>query len=177
MQRKSRAVHVTAKAMSGRPWSGVRLSGLAGVGEMARDQGLVWRQERPVCGRAGRGSISWAVTCMPACLHVGSAVGTEAGRPLLPAPLALAAVDETGAGQVQGPHRSSPGRDEVGGRHRRPAPVPSGWGNYFRTGNAADKFIELDRYVAWRLKRLLIKKQGPQPTRRTGGALDPDLVP
>ena len=35
-----------------------------------------------------------------------------------------------------------------------------GWGNYFRTGNAADKFVELDRYVAWRLKRLLIKKRG-----------------
>ena len=35
-----------------------------------------------------------------------------------------------------------------------------GWGNYFRTGNAADKFTQLDRYVAWRLKRLLIKKRG-----------------
>jgi len=35
-----------------------------------------------------------------------------------------------------------------------------GWGNYFRTGNAADKFVTLDRYVAWRLKRLLIKKRG-----------------
>jgi RNA-directed DNA polymerase len=35
-----------------------------------------------------------------------------------------------------------------------------GWGNYFRTGNAADKFVELDRHVAWRLKRLLIKKRG-----------------
>lgn len=35
-----------------------------------------------------------------------------------------------------------------------------GWGNYFRTGNAADKFVQLDRYVAWRLKRLLIKKRG-----------------
>ncbi len=35
-----------------------------------------------------------------------------------------------------------------------------GWGNYFRTGNASDKFTELDRYVAWRLKRLLIKKRG-----------------
>jgi len=30
-----------------------------------------------------------------------------------------------------------------------------GWGNYFRTGNAAKKFRQLDRYVAWRLKRLL----------------------
>lgn len=35
-----------------------------------------------------------------------------------------------------------------------------GWGNYFRTGNAGDKFVSLDRYVAWRLKRLLIKKRG-----------------
>ena len=35
-----------------------------------------------------------------------------------------------------------------------------GWGNYFRTGNASDKFVSLDRHVAWRLKRLLIKKRG-----------------
>ena len=35
-----------------------------------------------------------------------------------------------------------------------------GWGNYFRTGNASDRFRQLDRYVAWRLKRLLIKKRG-----------------
>jgi RNA-directed DNA polymerase len=34
-----------------------------------------------------------------------------------------------------------------------------GWGNYFRTGNAADKFRQMDRYVGWRLKRLLIKKR------------------
>ena len=39
-------------------------------------------------------------------------------------------------------------------------PVLRGWGNYFRTGNAADKFDEVDRYVAWRLKRLLIKRKG-----------------
>ena len=35
-----------------------------------------------------------------------------------------------------------------------------GWGNYFRTGNAADKFVSMDRYVAWRLRRLLVKKRG-----------------
>ena len=35
-----------------------------------------------------------------------------------------------------------------------------GWGNYFRTGNAADRFVTMDRYVTWRLKRLLIKKRG-----------------
>jgi len=35
-----------------------------------------------------------------------------------------------------------------------------GWGNYFRTGNSADKFVTMDRYVAWRLKRLLVKQRG-----------------
>ncbi|MCA1680410.1 MAG: group II intron reverse transcriptase/maturase [Actinobacteria bacterium] len=35
-----------------------------------------------------------------------------------------------------------------------------GWGNYFRTGNAADKFRQIDRYVAWRLQRLLVKRKG-----------------
>lgn len=39
-------------------------------------------------------------------------------------------------------------------------PILRGWGNYFRTGNAADKFRQVDRYVVWRLKRLLIKKRG-----------------
>jgi RNA-directed DNA polymerase len=44
-----------------------------------------------------------------------------------------------------------------------------GWGNYFRTGNAADKFVTLDRYVAWRLKRLLIKKRGRNLRRGQAG--------
>jgi RNA-directed DNA polymerase len=35
-----------------------------------------------------------------------------------------------------------------------------GWGNFFRTGNATNKFVTMDRFVAWRLKRLLIKKRG-----------------
>jgi len=35
-----------------------------------------------------------------------------------------------------------------------------GWGNYFRTGNAAKKFVDIDRHVAWRLRRLLVKKRG-----------------
>jgi len=35
-----------------------------------------------------------------------------------------------------------------------------GWGNYFRTGNSAAKFVSMDRHVVWRLKRLLIKKRG-----------------
>ena len=35
-----------------------------------------------------------------------------------------------------------------------------GWGNYFRTGNAHQKFVQIDRHVVWRLKRLLIKQRG-----------------
>jgi RNA-directed DNA polymerase len=35
-----------------------------------------------------------------------------------------------------------------------------GWGGYFRTGNSSIKFRMLDRYVEWRLFRLLIKKRG-----------------
>jgi RNA-directed DNA polymerase len=31
-----------------------------------------------------------------------------------------------------------------------------GWGNYFRTGNAGRKFVQVDKYVVWRLKRFLI---------------------
>ena len=34
------------------------------------------------------------------------------------------------------------------------------WGNYFSNGNAAYKFVEMDRYVAWRLHRLLVKQRG-----------------
>jgi len=40
------------------------------------------------------------------------------------------------------------------------SPILRGWGNYFRTGNAAKKFRQVDRYVVWRLRRLLIRKRG-----------------
>ena len=39
-------------------------------------------------------------------------------------------------------------------------PVLRGWGAYFRTGNAAIKFGQVDDYVAWRLKRVLLKRHG-----------------
>ena len=39
-------------------------------------------------------------------------------------------------------------------------PILRGWGNYFRTGNAGDKFRQIDSFVVRRLKRLLIKKRG-----------------
>ena len=39
-------------------------------------------------------------------------------------------------------------------------PVLRGWGNYFRTGNAANQLISLDRYVGRRLKRLRVQRAG-----------------
>jgi RNA-directed DNA polymerase len=39
-------------------------------------------------------------------------------------------------------------------------PILRGWGNYFRTGNAADKFRQIDWYVTRRLFRLMVKKRG-----------------
>lgn len=57
------------------------------------------------------------------------------------------------------------GRNRVGVRDIRTVieelnPILRGWGNYFRTGNAANKFTQVDDYVVWRLRRLVIKKRG-----------------
>jgi group II intron reverse transcriptase/maturase len=41
-------------------------------------------------------------------------------------------------------------------------PVLRGWGQYFRTGNAATKFIQIDGYVEERLRGLLLKRAGPR---------------
>jgi RNA-directed DNA polymerase len=37
-------------------------------------------------------------------------------------------------------------------------PILRGWGNYFRTGNATSRFIQVDHYAAWRLKRMLVRR-------------------
>jgi len=39
-------------------------------------------------------------------------------------------------------------------------PILRGWGNYFRTGNAATKFRQIDWYVVGRLRGLQVKKRG-----------------
>jgi group II intron reverse transcriptase/maturase len=39
-------------------------------------------------------------------------------------------------------------------------PVLRGWGNYFRTGNAAKKFNQVDGYVLRRLRDFLVKRKG-----------------
>ncbi len=61
--------------------------------------------------------------------------------------------------------RDRTGRNRVGVKDIREViadlnPLLRGWGNYFRTGNAADKFRQADDYVVFRLRRLMIKKRG-----------------
>ena len=52
-------------------------------------------------------------------------------------------------------------------------PVLRGWGQYFRTGNAATKFIQMDRYVEDRLRALLVQRAGPgsAPVGRPSGVV------
>jgi RNA-directed DNA polymerase len=61
--------------------------------------------------------------------------------------------------------RERTGRNRTGVRDIRDViadlnPILRGWGNYFRTGNAAAKFGQADSYVVFRLRRLMIKKRG-----------------
>jgi Group II intron, maturase-specific domain len=41
-------------------------------------------------------------------------------------------------------------------------PILRGWGNYFRTGNAADKFRQIDWYVMGRLRRFVERDLGTE---------------
>ena len=54
-------------------------------------------------------------------------------------------------------------------------PVLRGWGAYFRTGNAAVKFGQVDTYVAWRLKRLRMQRQGRQLRQGQAAQWTPDF--
>jgi RNA-directed DNA polymerase len=60
--------------------------------------------------------------------------------------------------------RDRTGRNRVGRDIREVIadlnPVLRGWGNYFRTGNAAAKFRQADDYVVHKLRSLMIKKRG-----------------
>ena len=87
-------------------------------------------------------------------------MGTRTPTGVLPAAVAVSprhASDSPAREGVYDPQRVSPGpaRDLA-----QLNPALRGWGTYFRTGNAAIKFGQVDDYVAWRLKRLLVKRHG-----------------
>ena len=54
-------------------------------------------------------------------------------------------------------------------------PVLRGWGAYFRTGNAARHFGQVDAHVVWRLKRLLVKRHGRNLRRGQAAPWTPDF--
>jgi len=67
--------------------------------------------------------------------------------------------------RLRGKIRDRTGRNRVGVRDVRFLieelnPLLRGWGNYFRTGNAAEKFRQVDDYVVWRLRSLMVRKRG-----------------
>jgi RNA-directed DNA polymerase len=71
---------------------------------------------------------------------------------------------QTAMARLRAKVRERTGRHRVGADIRDVIavlnPILRGWGNYFRTGNAADKFRQIDSYVRWRLFRLMVKKRG-----------------
>jgi len=71
---------------------------------------------------------------------------------------------QTAMARVRAKVRDRTGRNRVGLDIRDVIadlnPILRGWGNYFRTGNAARKFRQIDRYVVRRLFRLMVKKRG-----------------
>lgn len=60
--------------------------------------------------------------------------------------------------ELTGSHRN--GVKDVRRLVRDLNPVLHGWGNYFKTGNAAKKFNEVDSYVWRRLKRFQVRRKG-----------------
>ena len=66
--------------------------------------------------------------------------------------------------RVRGKIKAKTGRGRAGQDIREVIadlnPILRGWGNYFRTGNAAQKFNQIDRYVLRRLSDLMRKRYG-----------------
>jgi hypothetical protein len=58
---------------------------------------------------------------------------------------------------------------------RKLTPILRGWGAYFRTGNAAKKFNQLDGYVWRRLRRFLVKRHGRNLAAGRAGAWTPEF--
>ncbi len=56
-------------------------------------------------------------------------------------------------------------------------PVLRGWGNYFRTGNASDKFNQLDSYVWRRLVRYMARRGGQRKKKVRGRPFNPKEWP
>jgi len=172
-ERGSRATYVTAKAIvywrSGLPWSGPpRVWGAAVT------QGLVRKWRHPSCQPCQQG---------PSVQASGDIRRRQAGKEGFDIIGCYFRARMPGTLWEQRriiryyPHRwpsarsmkrardrvkALAGRCQVGMESEdvieRPKICLRGWGKYFCTGNVSDKFVSLETYAAWLLKRLLIKK-------------------
>ena len=96
---------------------------------------------------------------------------------VLPAPVAVAAVDETGTPTGQSAYRSKPERRRVAGRDRRPEPVLAGMGQLL-PHRKRDQQVRLDRPARRVATQALAHQEaGPQPPCRPSRPLDASLVP
>jgi hypothetical protein len=130
-QRRNRAPHVRAKAMSFVPCRGVSPRGSPGV----------WRAAR-VSQFSGK---SW------------EKYGTVRFSPhRWPSETARKRLRDKVRGRTDRRRTGRGIRDVIADLK----PVLRGWGNYFRTGNAAQKFRTVGKYAVWRLCRLIVKKRG-----------------
>ena len=79
---------------------------------------------------------------------------------VVPAALAFGPGDEQRPGEDQAAHGPPLRRDADRDRGGAPKPRPAGLGNYFRRGNSARKFAQIDGYVHERLAILACNKHG-----------------
>ena len=99
------------------------------------------RPEWLTCVKAARAWTSWVATSAPGCR-----VGCWSARdpPPLPPSLAETTLDEAAPGEGQSPDRRNLSPRDIREVIADLNPLLRGWENYFRTGNAAPKFRQLD---------------------------------
>ena len=78
-----------------------------------------------------------------------------------------------GHGRSESCPGETPGRGTKTYRRVTPPRQPP---TLLRTGNAATKFIQADRYVVWRLRTLMVRKRGRNLHAGTGRRMDRRLV-
>ena len=97
----------------------------------------------------------------PAQAHERAHLGATTPTGVLPPAMAVSTGDATDSTACEGADARAPCAIGTCAPPSRSSTRCSGAGApYFRTGNAAVKFGQVDDYVNWRLKRLLVKRHG-----------------
>ena len=126
-------------------------------------RGLAWNDTRRRRGAStSREGPRASISAVTYATHERTHLTRRHQRVYYSPAMAISARDATGAPACEGCHvpcrmPSRPARDP-----RAAQPDAPGAGAYFRTGNAANKFGQVDDYVHWRLKRVLMKRHGRQ---------------